>query len=116
MALLKWLLVVVAIYGGALALVYFGQRSLQYHPDKSRVPPAVAGLPSAEEIQLTTTDGETVIVWHVPPKGDKPVVRLVAIPQGQFKLGVLEPEALGAGPDFFAPMDEDELADWEGRS
>ena len=49
-------------------------------------------------------------------KGDKPVVRLVAIPQGQFKLGVLAPDALGAGPDFFSPMDEDELADWEGRS
>jgi antitoxin (DNA-binding transcriptional repressor) of toxin-antitoxin stability system len=49
-------------------------------------------------------------------KGDKPVVRLVAIPQGQFKLGVLEPDALGAGPDFFSPMGEDELADWEGRS
>jgi antitoxin (DNA-binding transcriptional repressor) of toxin-antitoxin stability system len=28
-------------------------------------------------------------------KGDKPVVRLVAIPQGQFKLGI------GPGPDFF---------------
>ena len=49
-------------------------------------------------------------------KGDKPVVRLVAIPQGQFKLGILEPDALGAGPDFFSPMDEDQLADWEGRS
>ena len=56
--------------------------------------------------------GEEVVI----SQGDKPVVRLVAIPQGQFKLGVLEPGALGAGPDFFSPMDEDELADWEGRS
>jgi antitoxin (DNA-binding transcriptional repressor) of toxin-antitoxin stability system len=47
-------------------------------------------------------------------KGDKPVVRLVAIPQGQFKLGVLAAGALGDGPDFLAPMDEDELAAWEG--
>jgi antitoxin (DNA-binding transcriptional repressor) of toxin-antitoxin stability system len=46
---------------------------------------------------------------------DKPVVRLVAIRQGQFKLGVLEPGALGDGPDFFSPMNEDELAAWEGR-
>jgi fermentation-respiration switch protein FrsA (DUF1100 family) len=74
MALLKWFLVIVAVYGGALALVYVGQRSLQYHPDKVRTPPATAGLPSAEELELTTTDGEKVIVWHVPPKGDKPVV------------------------------------------
>jgi pimeloyl-ACP methyl ester carboxylesterase len=74
MALLKWLLVAAAIYGCALALIYFGQRSLQYHPDRSRVAPATAGLPAAEEIELKTADGETVIVWHVPPKGDRPVV------------------------------------------
>ncbi len=55
--------------------------------------------------------GEEVVI----AKGDKPVVRLVAIPQGQFRLGVLEAGSLGDGPDFFAPMDEDELADWEGR-
>jgi antitoxin (DNA-binding transcriptional repressor) of toxin-antitoxin stability system len=46
---------------------------------------------------------------------DKPVVRLVAIRQGQVKLGVLEPGALGDGPDFFSPMNEDQLAAWEGR-
>jgi antitoxin (DNA-binding transcriptional repressor) of toxin-antitoxin stability system len=56
--------------------------------------------------------GEEVVI----AKGDKPVVRLVAISQGEFKFGVLEPEALGAGPDFLAPMDEDELRTWEGRS
>ncbi len=55
--------------------------------------------------------GEDVVI----SKGDRPVVRLVPIPQGQFKFGVLEPDSLGAGPDFFAPMDEDELAAWEGR-
>ncbi len=56
--------------------------------------------------------GEEVVI----AKGDKPVVRLVPIPQGRFKLGVLEPGALGEGPDFFAAMDEDELAAWEGQS
>jgi hypothetical protein len=43
------------------------------------------------------------------------VLRFVAIPQGQFRLGVLDADALGDGPDFLAPIDEDELADWEGR-
>ncbi len=56
--------------------------------------------------------GEDIVI----AKGDKPVVRLVPIPQGKFKFGVLPPGALGEGPDFFAPMDEDELAAWEGRS
>ena len=55
--------------------------------------------------------GEEVVI----AKGDKPVVRLVAIRRGQFKFGVLPPDALGDGPDFFSPMDEDELAAWEGR-
>jgi prevent-host-death family protein len=55
--------------------------------------------------------GEDVVI----SKGDKPVVRLVPIPQGQFVFGVVEPELLGAGPDFFSPMGEDELAAWEGR-
>ncbi len=55
--------------------------------------------------------GEEVVI----AKGDRPVVRLVAIPQGQFKLGILKADALGDGPDFLTPMDEDELAAWEGR-
>ena len=56
--------------------------------------------------------GEEVII----AKGDKPVVRLTPIRQGKFKFGVLEPGSLGEGPDFLAPMDEDELAAWEGKS
>ena len=48
-------------------------------------------------------------------KGEKPVVRLVPIPQGKFRFGVLEPGALGDGPDFLAPLDEEELAAWEGE-
>jgi antitoxin (DNA-binding transcriptional repressor) of toxin-antitoxin stability system len=56
--------------------------------------------------------GEEVVI----ARGDKPVVRLLAIPQGEFKFGVLEPGLLGEGPDFLAPMDEEELAAWEGRS
>jgi prevent-host-death family protein len=55
--------------------------------------------------------GEEVVIV----KGRAPVVRLVAIPQGRFKLGVLKRDALGRGPNFFSPMDEDELAAWEER-
>jgi antitoxin (DNA-binding transcriptional repressor) of toxin-antitoxin stability system len=56
--------------------------------------------------------GEDVVI----AKGDTPVVRLVPIPQGKFKFGILEPGALGDGPDFLSPMDEEELAEWEARS
>jgi len=57
MVLLKWLLVAVAIYGCVAAAIYVAQRSLQYHPERTRTPPAAAGLFAAEEIELTTADG-----------------------------------------------------------
>ena len=75
MSTLKWIVVWVAAgYLGIGALVYFAQRSLMYFPDRARTPPAAAGLPQAEEVMLDTADGERVIAWHVPPRGDKPVV------------------------------------------
>lgn len=75
MAILKFMLIVALVgYGGLVALVYFGQRSLMYFPETARTPPAAAGLPQAEELRLETSDGESVLVWHVLPRGGKPVV------------------------------------------
>jgi fermentation-respiration switch protein FrsA (DUF1100 family) len=75
MDLLKWLVIAtVVIYAGALALMYVFQRSLMYFPDTTRTLPAQAGLPQATEVTLTSADGERLIAWHVPPRGDKPVV------------------------------------------
>jgi fermentation-respiration switch protein FrsA (DUF1100 family) len=73
--MLKWLLIFALVgYGGLLALLYVGQRALQYFPERSRTSPAAAGLPEAEEAVLDSADGERVIVWHIPPRGEKPVV------------------------------------------
>jgi prevent-host-death family protein len=55
--------------------------------------------------------GEEVVI----ARGRKPVVKLVPIPQGKFKIGLLKRELTGPGPDFFEPLDEDELALWEGQ-
>jgi fermentation-respiration switch protein FrsA (DUF1100 family) len=44
-----------------------------YLPETVRTAPAAAGLPQAEEVTLDS-DGEKIIVWHVPSRGDKPVV------------------------------------------
>jgi fermentation-respiration switch protein FrsA (DUF1100 family) len=71
--MLKWLIVVVALYGGFVALLYVAQRSLQYFPERRRTAPRAAGLPEAEEAVLDTADGERVIVWHVPPREGRPV-------------------------------------------
>jgi uncharacterized protein len=74
MWMLKWLVVALAGYGGLVALLYVTQRSLQYFPESFRTSPAAAGLPEAEEVVLDTVDGEKVIAWHVPPRGDRPVI------------------------------------------
>jgi hypothetical protein len=75
MTSLKWLLIFAVLgYGGLLALMYVFQRSLLYFPDSARVSPAAAGLPQAEEIALTTSDGENLVAWHVAPRGERPVV------------------------------------------
>jgi len=52
--------------------------------------------------------GEEIVI----AKGSKPVVKLVAIPQGRFKLGLLEGQ-LGDGPDFLAPAPDSESWVWE---
>jgi prevent-host-death family protein len=56
--------------------------------------------------------GEEIII----AKGNKPVVRLVAISQGKFRIGILKGQLTGPGPDFLEPMEEGELAAWEGRA
>jgi uncharacterized protein len=71
--MLKWLFAAVLLYGGLVALLYVAQRSLQYFPERQRTSPLTAGLPEAEEAILDTTDGERVIVWHVPPHDAQPI-------------------------------------------
>jgi len=54
-------------------------------------------------------DGEDVVI----AKGRKPLVRLVPIAREGFKMGLLKGQ-VGTVPDFFEPMDKDELEAWEG--
>lgn len=53
--------------------------------------------------------GEDVVI----ARGSTPVVRLVPIAKQTFRIGLLAGQ-LGMGPDFLAPLDEDELDLWEG--
>jgi fermentation-respiration switch protein FrsA (DUF1100 family) len=73
--MLKWLLIFALVgYGGLVALLYVGQRALQYFPERFRTSPAAAGLPEAEEVVLDSADGERVIIWHIAARAEKPVV------------------------------------------
>lgn len=53
--------------------------------------------------------GEDVVI----ARGSTPVVRLVPIAKQTFQIGLLAGQ-LGVGPDFLAPLDENELDLWEG--
>lgn len=54
--------------------------------------------------------GEEVVI----ARGKKPVARIIGIAQTGFAVGPLDKGSLGKGPDFFEPMDEEELTLWEG--
>jgi pimeloyl-ACP methyl ester carboxylesterase len=76
MTVLKWLLIIAAGgYVGGLAALFLLQRSLLFPiPQVARTAPGAAGFPDAEEQVLSTTDGEKVIVWHVPARPRHPVI------------------------------------------
>src|SRR5205809_7325472 len=76
MTIVKWLIALISIgYLVALAVLFFTQRSYIFPiPQKLRTAPDAAGFPEAEEQILTTADGESVIVWHVPAKPGHQVV------------------------------------------
>ena len=68
------ILVAVLGYVALLALMYVFQRSLMYFPDPTHRTAAQSGLPQAQDVRLTTDDGETLNAWLVPPRDGKPVV------------------------------------------
>jgi uncharacterized protein len=76
MTFLKWIAIVAAAgYLAGLVLLYVKQRAMLFPiPTAERTAPAAAGFPQAEEHVLTTSDGEKVIVWHVPAKPGRAVV------------------------------------------
>jgi prevent-host-death family protein len=53
--------------------------------------------------------GEEVVI----AKGSKPMVRLVPVTPGSFRIGMLS-EHLRAAPGFFEPMEAGDLDLWEG--
>lgn len=72
--LVRVLLAGVAVYAGVVVVLYVAQRSLMYFPDARRTAPAAAGLSQAEEVTLTSSDGERLVGWHVAPREGRPVI------------------------------------------
>lgn len=55
--------------------------------------------------------GEDVVI----ARGSIPVVKLVPVSSGSFEIGILADVLTEEIPDFFEPLDDDELDLWEGR-
>jgi len=53
-------------YALLVAALALGEHSMLYHPIATRISPAQAGLPQAEEVVLDTSDGEKPVARHVP--------------------------------------------------
>lgn len=62
------------IYATLLSGMYVIQRDLQYFPSNHDPLPAAVGLIGTERIQLSTADGETVVLWFSPPEPGRPVI------------------------------------------
>ncbi|MEK9283886.1 MULTISPECIES: alpha/beta hydrolase [unclassified Bradyrhizobium] len=76
MTFIKWIAILAAAgYVAGLVLLYAKQREMLFPiPTVERTAPAAAGFSLAEEHLLATSDGEKVIVWHVPAKPGRPVI------------------------------------------
>ncbi|NMR18657.1 alpha/beta hydrolase [Cellulomonas fimi] len=81
------LVVVLALVGVVVAVVWLGQRALIYVPDRSPAGSAELVLPGARDVTLTTSDGLTLGAWHLPPTGPCDATVLVAPGNGGNRAG-----------------------------
>lgn len=71
--MIEFFLVIIFVYIGSLAYLYFNQRNMMYFPDTAR-PAAVAGVAT---INVATKDGLDLQSWFLPPPDkNKPVILL----------------------------------------
>jgi fermentation-respiration switch protein FrsA (DUF1100 family) len=64
--------IVVSMYAGVLLALFVLQRGMIFAPMTTHAD--VSMLVGAEEIKLTTSDGETLVAWYLPPQSDKPLI------------------------------------------
>jgi uncharacterized protein len=74
--LLRLPMLVAIAYVAICAIMFFAQRSMQYHPDATPMNPASASLASATQETLATSDGERIVTWWIAPLDEKQPVFL----------------------------------------
>ncbi len=124
---LKWAAIAaVCLYVGVAAILYATQRSLMYFPDTTHTTPAQAGLPEAQEVPLTASDGVRITAWYVKPQDNKPVIvyfhgngGALRNRVGRFKklagsgIGLVALEYRGFGGNAGSPSEDGLIADGE---
>lgn len=75
---LKWPLAAAAVLAGFYAVIcavlFFGQRELLYQPGQhGAVQPAADG-PPIQVTHITTSDGERLVAWYLPPQEGQPTI------------------------------------------
>ncbi len=127
MAVLKWsALIALCTYVGVAAVLYVTQRSLMYFPETIHTTPAAAGLPEADEVPLTASDGVHITAWYVAPQDGKPVIvyfhgngGALRYRVGRFKkligagIGLVALEYRGYGGNPGSPSERGLIADGE---
>ena len=75
MAVLRFVLIfAVLAYVAIAGFMYVKQRSFEYFPGRTGVPPQALGLVGVTEQRVKTPDGETIVLWYAPAQPGKPTV------------------------------------------
>jgi fermentation-respiration switch protein FrsA (DUF1100 family) len=75
LAFLKLTLVTFGLlYAAALSGMYVYQRDLQYFPTRRDPAPEALGLAGVDRIDLSTPDGETLVLWFSPARDSRPTI------------------------------------------
>lgn len=75
MAFVNLTLVTFAVlYAAAVSGMFLLQRDLQYFPSRRNPAPDELGLAGVQRTSLTTSDGETLVLWFAPPATGRPVI------------------------------------------
>jgi hypothetical protein len=74
--LVRWLALLAGSYLALCAAMFLLQHRLQYHPNPAPMDAAAARLPGMAAETLETADGERIVAWWLPPRGDTAPVYL----------------------------------------
>lgn len=62
------------LYATLLSGMYLFQRELQYFPTRRDPAPEALGLDAVTVVELSTPDGETLVLWTAKPSADLPTI------------------------------------------